>query len=220
MKLVLDFDDVFFNAKKFKYLFFTELERRGFTNIEQKYLQDRKENKVFSLYVFLVRVMAETSVSTVDEVYQEIIMTASQCLNEQIADLVRKVGKENCIILTQGESRFQMDKVKSSGAHDLVSQVVVVDTKKGESLKEICSQYSDEEVIFVDDKLEFVNEAIGIDCKNLITVLYDDSGFINLTKELNNCRKTEGVPGLEVRENEVAGRHEPNPHVPKEIALH
>jgi glutamine synthetase type III len=113
-----------------------------------------------------------------------------------------------------------MDKVKSSGAHDLVSQVVVVDTKKGESLKEICSRYSGEEVIFVDDKLEFVNEVTGNGYENLKTVLFNQNGFDNLVAEINMSRKTEGIPDLEVRENEVAGRHEPNPHVPKEIGLH
>lgn len=193
MKVIFDFDDVIFDAKKFKEVIFSKIESRGIENVRGKYDTVRKMGTPFSLYSFIRDVTAETSVSNVDELYENILLEAPRLLNQKVVELMKKLGREQCIILTNGEQEFQEAKILRSGAGELTNQVIIVPGGKGETLRELCTRNQDEEFIFVDDKLEFINEAKGERLDNLRAVLFNESWAGKLIAEINESRRNEGL---------------------------
>lgn len=146
MKYIFDFDDVLFNnTKMFKEHIYQCLEETGIKrNIAEEYYQTVRERE-FSLKDFT---------------------------NTVLVDTVKKLGKENCFIITNGEQEFNSDKIKYSGVGYLFNKIYIVPGSKKEFVYEICNKYKDEKVIFTDDKIRFFEELDLSKYPNLHNVLY------------------------------------------------
>lgn len=103
-------------------------------------------------------------------------------VNQEVINIIKGLGKENCLILTHGGSEWQMNKIKNSGIADLFTEIVVVFNKKAEALEEICSRHRDEKVLFTDDKQEHFDDIDLSKCPNLETILFDDEGLEKLKR--------------------------------------
>lgn len=193
MKVIFDFDDVIFNAKAFKEYMFLVLEKNGYEDIRAKYEKMRGSGVTFSLYSFIKSVTFDSSEENVQVLYEKIISSCPLYINQQIFDLMTALGKENCSIVTHGDHEFQMDKIRRSVGTDMVKDIVVVSTTKAEAVAAICDRYNDEEVIFVDDKLSFINDLDFEKCSNLKTVLFNENGLANLKAEIAESLQLENI---------------------------
>ena len=192
MKVIFDFDDVLFNAKGFKDAIFSMLTKRGYEEVSEKYKRRREDTTPFSLYSFIRTITAETSEANVTELYDEIMSTCSTFINHEVAALIQHLGKENCYIVTHGDEVFQVDKIKESIGVDAVREVFVVPDKKRETIAMLCKRHADEPVIFVDDKIGFVNDIpMSEECQNLKTVLFNENGLATLEAEIADSYQDE-----------------------------
>lgn len=191
MKLILDFDDVIFNANAFKELMFFYLGERGIRNAGEVYEKMREKEEMFSVLRYLEELGIKESER--DEVYEGIMTPCVWLVNKEVIEIMDQVGIENIFILSQGDEAFQRDKIdRAVGDKVLGSHVAVVPESKTEELKRICEMYKDEDVIFADDKLKFLNALPASSLPNLKTVLFNERGLQTLQAEIEESRRIEG----------------------------
>lgn len=210
MKVIFDFDDVVFKAKEFKEVIFSVLEKKGYENVRTKYEEVRNSKNPFSLYFFIKLVTFDSSEINVDNLYEEIMSKCPEMINEEILELITSLGKENCYIVSNGDTEFQMDKIRKSIGEYHFQEIVVVPGSKAESIVRFCEQHKDEDVIFVDDRLHFINDLHFDKCQNLKTVFYNENGHANLRAEIEDSLTYEarkrGMPDPQERAHKEQGR--------------
>ena len=195
MKVIFDFDDVIFDARQFKEVIFRSFEKRGYENIRTAYEAVRKQSTPFSLKGFITQATFDSSLENVESMYDEIMSTCPHMLNQQVVLLMKSLGKENCYIVTNGDTEFQLEKIHRSLGHSLVEEIVIVSGTKADEIKKFCHKHQEEEVIFVDDKELFINDLFFEECPNLKTVLFNEHGLENLEAKIEESRKNEMLHG-------------------------
>jgi FMN phosphatase YigB (HAD superfamily) len=169
MKYIFDFDDVlFYTNKKFIPYEYLVLEKLGVSraDIDEYYKKLKLSNIPFSMSKML------DNFSLPKESYDEVMRNNKNFINEDVLDVVKKIGRENCFIVTFGDEDFQRDKIKTAGIESLFSEIIVVGGSKKEEIEKICGRNKNEEVFFVDDKVEHLSEIDHAKCPNLKTILY------------------------------------------------
>ena len=156
MKVIFDFDDTIFDTKKFKEeVIFNALEsfKVGISasTVSREYEIYSEVNPVFSFADFFQSILGKYSLTKdidLDRIYEGLGTDMSKYLIPGYEKIIRSLGKENVIILTQGEEDFQRFKVASSGISKIVMKVVVVSAEKQKPILEFCNKYKDEKVFF------------------------------------------------------------------------
>lgn len=89
-------------------------------------------------------------------------------------------------ILSQGETDFQLKKLDTTGIRDVFDRdhMFIIPDKK-EALAEILGKIASEEIVFVEDKLEMLEEAKRVNPK-IKTVWYRNGPFAENTKSTFN----------------------------------
>lgn len=218
MKVIFDFDDVIFNSKQFKKNMFQILSKEGYTNAEDVYAAFRKTEVPFSLTSFLSDNIGIDSQDVRHRVYEEIMFSCSTCLHQDVVVIMNELTPAHYIIITHGEESFQKEKIARSLGNTLTSHVVVVPKSKAEAIEKFCKKYPDEQIIFVDDRLDFINGLHFNECPNLKTVLFNENGLENLKAEMLDSRQDElkrGVPSETLSlPNEVPSEPTKEMHIP------
>lgn len=182
MKYIFDFDDVIFQTTKHRkerlYIF---LEKLGIPieEIDEYYKKIRSQN--FSVKKIL------RHFSLKEEFYNEIMQNCVDFANQKLIDVIKTLGRENCFIITYGEEEFQLDKIKRIGVENSFSKIfVVVADEKKELIEQICTQYKNEPVLFIDDKMKHFESLDLVKFPNLKTILFDENGLEKLKQEIIN----------------------------------
>lgn len=192
MKLILDFDDVLFNAKGLKEVMFSYLQEEGVENPQELYEEERKTGKPFLPKSFLFEAInlyrkndVKTTSDIVEELYNKICIQCPLFVNEELINSITQVGKENCYIVSSGDITWQTDKIRSTGLDALVNKAIVVPGSKSEEIRRLCETFPTEDVIFVDDKNIYFTDIDMEVCRNLKTVIYNENGIGNLQAEID-----------------------------------
>lgn len=175
MKYIFDFDDtLFFTTKHRKEHMFPMLQKAGIPSneIEEYYKKAREEQ--FSLKKLL------NHFSKKGEIYEDIMSESKRFLNTELLDLIKKIGKINCYIITYGDEEFQRDKIKRADISSLFSEIIVIPESKKGAIEKICLKHKDEQVIFIDNKIEYFNDLDFVKYPNLKTILYNGQSIKNL----------------------------------------
>ncbi|MBI2630959.1 HAD hydrolase-like protein [Candidatus Nomurabacteria bacterium] len=174
MKYIFDFDDVLFNnTAQFKVHMFSILAEAGVPEKSARahYLEVRE--KEFSLRNFIQTLFTKYNLRySVDVVYQQIMEQTPNFLNTELVELIKKIGKENCYLVTNGDQEFNNDKVKYSGTSDLFKKIYIVPGTKKEVIRKICEENKTEEILFLEDKQKFIDDLEIEKHPNLRTILY------------------------------------------------
>jgi FMN phosphatase YigB (HAD superfamily) len=183
MKYIFDFDDILFcTTAMFKKRMYMCLEEVGISHkTAQEYYKKVRENK-FSLKNFISELFTreKNNKNNIRKVYEKIMSECENFTNAELLKNIKKLGKENCFIVTNGEKGFQKDKIKRSGISPLFSKIYVVSGSKKDIIYSICDKYKNEKVIFIDDKVKFFEDINLKKCPNLKTVLYTGQNITNL----------------------------------------
>jgi hypothetical protein len=107
-----------------------------------------------------------------ENLYEEIMSGCKNFVNIELVDIVKKLEKKNCFIISYGDKEFQMDKIKRVGIEPLFSEIIVVSESKKEAVEKVCAKYKDEKVIFIDDKAHHFENLDFKKYPNLTTILY------------------------------------------------
>ncbi len=180
MKFIFDFDDVLFHtSKRFKKHVIPVLEKHG---ISRNQIEEYFKKERWNLFSFK-KMLAHFSVS---RLYEEIMGKGKVFSNKDLIEVIKKMGKNNCFIITYGDEEFQRDKIERAGITPLFSEIIVVTGSKKESIERICEKYKNEEVLFVDDKAKHFEDLDFNKYPNLKTILYDGQGLQKLRKEIGD----------------------------------
>ena len=190
MKYIFDFDDVLFDTEKFKEHIFNFLEKVGVNKLKVKtyYRKDRESKSPFSLKKFLLDICAAEGIKRdQQEMYEDIMRTCQIFINGDLRELITRLGKENCFLVTDGLEEFQKDKIKHSAVHRLFNQIYIVQGSKKGPVEYVCGKYTDEPVIFFDNKKEYFNDLDKEKFPNLKTVEVPkgEKGFERIWAEVN-----------------------------------
>lgn len=167
MKYIFDFDDVLFHTSlKFKKHIVNVLEKNGISNLAIGEYFKNEEHNLFSLK----KMLAHFSIP--NALYEEIIKESENFTNEDLIKIIKKLGKENCYIVTYGDDDLQRDKIKNAGLSDLFSEIIVVSGSKKEAIERLCARHKDEEVLYIDDKAKHFENLDLDNYPNLKTILY------------------------------------------------
>ena len=174
-KYIFDFDDVlFFNTEKFKKHMYECLEEAGVPHeTTEKYYQQERD-KGFVLSNLVVAILHGENITSVnpDALTEKILGQCERFVNAELVDRIKTLGVENCYVVTHGVREYQLEKINRTGIGALFSEIFVVqDTKKG-PVEMICGRFSDEEVVFVDDKEKRFADLDFKKYPNLKKVLY------------------------------------------------
>lgn len=177
MKFIFDFDDVLFHTTKhFKEHMLSVMEKVGAPRSFVIEYLDKERWKLFSLK----KLVARFAPINKESVYEEIMGKSDVFINYELFELIKKLGKSNCFIVTYGEKEFQLDKIGRTGLTHLFSEIIVTPGSKKEAVKKICLKYKDEEVVFIDDKEHHFKDLDLKQYPNLKTILYDENGLEKL----------------------------------------
>lgn len=192
LKLICDFDDVLFdNTKQLKQRMYSCLEKNGIPRHEAlKYYKEVRERE-FSLKDFISHLITTEKIKKVsrDEIYKDIMCKCKDFVNADLLEVVHRLGKSNCYIVSSGEAVFQKDKIKNSNISSFFSEINIVPKSKKDIIERICNENKDLQIIFIDNKLEHLEEIDMEKCKNLKTILFDENGLKNLILEINKNKK-------------------------------
>ncbi|MFH1366356.1 MAG: hypothetical protein ABIG99_03140, partial [Patescibacteria group bacterium] len=155
MKFIFDFDDVlFYNTKQLKEHMYICLEKVGVSRniVEPYYTEARK--KEFSLKNLISSLVARENIKQINikDICEEIMNECKNFVNKELLEVIKKIGKENCFLISYGQEKFQQEKIKRTSVASLFSKIIIVQESKKEAVEKICARYKDEEVIFIDDK--------------------------------------------------------------------
>ena len=166
MKYIFDFDHVLFNTSKLKERIFLVLGEIGIERSAiNEYIEKERWNQ-FSLKKLLKHFSVE------ENLYGQIMKNNKNFINAEVLDTVKKIGKENCHIVSYGDEEFQLDKIHSSSIAPLFSEIIVVSSEKKEIIEKLCAKHKDEQVFFIDDQIKHFDELDLDKCPNLKTILY------------------------------------------------
>lgn len=188
VRLILDFDDTLFDTKKFKRNMFSYIEKAGipYSVAELNYKKIRDLDTPFSLKMFLTMIFVENrNEKFIENLYRKIISHNFSFLNKELLDVVRMIGKSNCYLVTNGDEKFQFDKIRKSKIDSLFHSVDVIPGSKKKIIEEICVDNPDSLIIFVDDKKKFFDDIDTEKCKNLKTILFNGKNVKDIFKEIN-----------------------------------
>jgi FMN phosphatase YigB (HAD superfamily) len=151
----------------------------GVSEDETRAYYSEVREKEFSLKKFISTLFSRNDIKGIDinKLYEAIMLKSPEFMNAPLVELVKKMGKDNCYIVTNGSQEFNRDKIKYSGIDNLFEKIYIVPGTKKEIIKEICAKNKNSKVVFIDDKLKFISDIDLKDCPNLKTIVYNDQAF-------------------------------------------
>ncbi|MFA6177513.1 MAG: HAD hydrolase-like protein [Candidatus Paceibacterota bacterium] len=179
MKYIFDFDDVLFQTTKHrKEHMFVLLQKAGIPlfEIEKYYKKARLEG--LSLKSMLAHFLSDKEIQ--EKLYEEIMEENKNFINTELLEKIKKIGKENCFLITHGGTEFQNDKIERIGATPLFSEIIILQGSKKTAVENICERFREEKVIFIDDKVQYFEDLDFKKYPNLQTILYDEQGLEKL----------------------------------------
>ncbi|OGI94840.1 hypothetical protein A3A03_00355 [Candidatus Nomurabacteria bacterium RIFCSPLOWO2_01_FULL_40_18] len=171
MKYIFDFDDVLFdNTKQFKEHMYMHLEKAGVSRKKtEEYYKTIPKNQFW-----LKTILAHFSLK--EDLYETILRESKNFVNEELVNIIKKLGKNNCYIVTHGYEEWQRDKIQRAGIAPLFSEIMTTQGSKKEAVEAICAKHKDEQVVFIDDKAKHFEDLDFQKYPNLKTILYDEQG--------------------------------------------
>ncbi|MEK7128547.1 MAG: hypothetical protein AAB933_03220 [Patescibacteria group bacterium] len=175
MRFIFDFDDVLFhNTKKFKEHMYICLEKAGVS----RSMAEEYYKKIPKSEFWLKKMLTHFSIK--ESFYEEILKESKNFLDKELVNIVKKIGKENCFIVSHGYEEWQLDKIKKTGINLLFREVIIVQGSKKEAVEKIAEKYKDEEVVFIDDQAKHFENLDFKKYPNLKTILFDEKGLEKL----------------------------------------
>ncbi len=177
MKFIFDFDDVIFYATRRRMeSTYPKLKSLGISHedIDDYYEKNRKN--LFSQKKLLAHFNLK------EEYYEEMMRELKEHQNSELIEIIRKLGKENCYLVSFGDDSFQRDKINRLDVHGLFSEIIIVQKSKKETIENIAFKHKDERVVFIDDKERNFEDLDFKKYPNLTTILYDENGLRKLTE--------------------------------------
>ena len=211
MKYIFDFDDVLFkNTKMLKPRMFRLIaEKTGKTaeEVEKAYQEVRKE---FSLVNFIKNSLTpegllneETKYQIdmdTDALFKEIMSECHKFLDPELMAEIKRIDKKDLYIVTNGEKKFNWEKLAYSGILEYldIKHIHVVPGPKTQAVRKICKDNPGEDILFFDDRQEFIDGLDEQDNPRFKAIRYEEEKKSEIIELLREWRPKES-PAHELR---------------------
>ena len=185
MKYIFDFDDVLFNnTKQLKEHMYACIEKAGVPRATAEKHYKEVRDKEFTMKKFISALFVGEKINKIgkQELYEKIMVKSKNFINLELVKVVKKIGKQNCYMVTHGNKSHQLDKIKRTGLAPLFSEIFIVQKSKKQSIEKICARHIDEEVVFIDDKAKRFEDLDFVKYPNLRTILYTEQDLSILSQ--------------------------------------
>lgn len=167
MKFIFDFDGVlFFTIKNLEEHVNKIYRKNGISRKQIDEYYNREKVNGFSQKKLLKHL------SLPESLYEEMMKDNNAFVNQEILEMVKKLGRKNCYLVTEGDKEFQGDKIKSVEIAHLFSQIIITLGSKKKVIENICKKHKNETVVFIDDRQKFFEDLNFKKYPNLKTILY------------------------------------------------
>ena len=184
MKFIFDFDDVLFHTTRHrKEHMFILLQKAGISEDRINEYYQKARITGFSLRKMLAHFFRAKK-SRQEKLYEDIMSEYENFANKELMEFIKKLGQENCFLVTHGGTEFQSDKIKRVAASKLFTEMFILIGSKKEIIENICKKFQNEKVIFIDDKAKYFEDLDFVKYPKLKTVLYDANGLKKLKAEI------------------------------------
>jgi len=166
MIILIDFDDVLFNTKKFKRDIVDLFLRNGISNeMFDKYYHDLKQNKVLKTYdpwrqLEMIKKGENIDVEKIKNELEEFMNDTSEYLFDDSIGFMEFLKNDDVCIVSYGEEIFQARKIVGCGAGSYCEKVSVTDELKSEVIGKMIKEedLENEKIFFIDDRIEQIND--------------------------------------------------------------
>lgn len=162
MKIILDFDDTIFNTHRLFNDFLNIFLKAGFLKKEflDNYQETKKRTGYLNLEMASDLLFHKTKISNQKSVKKETENISSRMKQFVYPDFfifAKNFNKNNLILLSYGNSKFQNRKIEKSQIIPFFSEIIIAPKDKIETIKVISQKYKKEKLFFIDDKAEQVD---------------------------------------------------------------
>ena len=163
MKLFIDFDDVLFNAKKFKTDLINIFIKNGVSKLEfeNSYYSFRKKDQALGKYYDLKKqISALKKIKRLDheKLANELADFTANLESYVFSDVkifLEKFPKKDLFLVTYGHEKFQKLKIKNSDLKKYFSQIIITKNYKADDIEDVSKKQKfslDEKIILIDDR--------------------------------------------------------------------
>ncbi len=172
MKYIFDFDDVIFQTTKHRLdHMFPLLEKSGVSRDKMDEYYKEMRLAGFSLKNAISDLIKDGDLDK-EKLHDEIMSTGKNYINTELIEAIKKLGKDNCFLITHGGDEFQKEKINRAGVASMFLEIIILIGSKKKAVEDICERFKDETVIFVDDKPQYFEDLDFKKYPNLKTILY------------------------------------------------
>ncbi|MFZ2835226.1 MAG: HAD hydrolase-like protein [Candidatus Moraniibacteriota bacterium] len=170
MKLFIDFDDVLFNAKKFKTDLINIFIKNGVSKLEfeNSYYSFRKKDQALGKYYDLkkqISALKKIKRLNHEKLANELADFTANLESYVFSDVkifLEKFPKKDLFLITYGHEKFQKLKIKNSDLKKYFSQIIITKNYKADDIKEVSEKLElslEEKIILIDDRPEQIEIA-------------------------------------------------------------
>ena len=106
MKYIFDFDDVlFYTTRRRNEFLYPFLKKMGISRKALDSFYEKTRGNHFSMK----KLLAHFSLG--EDLYEKTMEEIEKFANSELIEIVKKIGKDNCYILTYGDEEFQLEKM-------------------------------------------------------------------------------------------------------------
>ncbi len=187
MKILIDFDDVLFNTKKFK-----EDYKKVFLNnwvddklfnetYYSKYVSEKRKSKLYLMEKHLKRLgKCGINIYQLRKNINKLVKNSKNYVFDDTNYFLKKFDKSQIYLLSFGKDKFKDDKIRYSDIKKNIKKIILTNKLKAETVKKLKIDKSDAPIIFLDDRVEQIT-SIKNHNPDIITILikrkegrYDD----------------------------------------------
>ena len=170
MKVFIDFDDVIFNAKRFKEDLIRVFLKNGITRSEfensyytfQKRAQEWGQHYDPKKQILVLRKKNKIDSKKLNKDLDVFMSNLKGYVFSDAYDFMKVFSKKDLFLITYGHVKFQMKKIESSGVEKYFEKVLVTKNNKIDEIMKMCRKCkfpSEEKIILIDDRPEQLEKA-------------------------------------------------------------
>ncbi len=170
MKVFIDFDDVIFNAKKFKNDLIKIFLKNGITKSEfensyytfAKKDQDRRKYYDPKSQIQVLRRRRQINQKKLNLEIDALMKNLEKYVFLDVRDFLDNFPKKDLFLLTYGHVKFQKNKIKGAGIGKYFRKTIISRDNKADDILETAKKIklpAEEEIILIDDRPEQIERA-------------------------------------------------------------
>lgn len=170
MKVFVDFDDVMFNAKRFKNdlikIFFKNgITRSEFNNSYYTFIKKGQERGKYydpKSQIRILRKSIQIDYKKLDLEFNGFMGNLERYVFPDVRHFLNDFAKKDLFLLTYGHAKFQKDKIKGAGIGKYFRETIISKDNKIDDILETIKKKklsAKEDIIFIDDRPEQIEQA-------------------------------------------------------------